>query len=70
MRRKTVFLPKKTWQDFLEGREKTLKTFDGLELRKLFDDFDDVPEGRFVKVEISEVSIDNTPTSGGVPFNP
>ncbi len=54
-RKKTVFLAKKAWEDFLEGREKILTTLNGIELRDLFDDLDDVPEGHYIKVEVSEV---------------
>jgi hypothetical protein len=66
MKRKTVFLLKKVWKDFLDGREKNLETLAEGELRYWLGDN---PEKYVVEVEISEVSKDDT-CSMGVPFNP
>lgn len=63
---KTVFLPKKVWEDFLEGREKNLETFLEGELHYRFGDH---PEKYVVEVEVIEVSVHDT-SAKGVPFNP
>ncbi len=53
MKKKTVFLPKKVWEDFLRGREKNLETLTEGELRHYFGDY---PEKYVVEIEITEVS--------------
>jgi hypothetical protein len=63
---KTVFLPKKVWEDFLEGREKNLETFAEGELHYLFGDY---PKKYVVEVKVTEVSVHDI-FEKGVPFDP
>ncbi len=63
---KVVFLSKRQWENFLAGREKTLRTFNEGELHHHFGDF---PKEEVVKVKISEVFTSDT-SGKGVPFDP
>ncbi len=66
MREKTVFLPKKVWEDFLEGRERKLEPLKEGELHYRFGDF---PEEYVVEIRMIEVS-ENDTSEKGVPFDP